>query len=327
MPWTTADLIAAVKRQTFLPDTADLVDSTRGQFTDAELLAFADEEIATSFVDLLRALRDESRVVYFDTASATVGPQRISLPERAMMRAVRRIHYVSPAGVEGYMIDPIAPADSHLYSSGAGWMSSPRACWIFDGDDVVLPTPPGDGSIRIYYQRAFPRCALLSDCAKILNLTAGDTVIVSDEVPAWCADGEIADIVRGSSPFPMIAIDQAMDGATPTDISFPVPIDNAADISQPNNLTTKRFDYLCRAGETAYPPLPQEWHAALASCVAVRVLEAIGDVQATDAARALRDRRLDACIKAATPRNAGRDARIVNRGSPLRGNGARRGWW
>lgn len=325
MAWTTADLISAVKRQTFMPDTADLVDSTRGQFTDAELLAFADEEIATSFVDLLRALRDESRIVYFDTASATVGPQRISLPERAMMRAVRRIHYVSPTGVEGYMIDPIAPADSHLYSNGAGWMSSPRACWIFDGDDVVLPMPPGDGSIRIYYQRAFPRCALLSDCAKVLTIAG--TTVTTDDRPTWMAVGEIADIVRGSTPFPMLEIDStvsALPGASTFTLS---PFTSVASVSQPGALTTKRIDYVCRAGETAYPPLPQEWHAALASCVAVRVLEAIGDVQATDAARALRDRRLDACIKAATPRNAGRDARIVNRGSPLRGNGARRGWW
>lgn len=66
--WTTADLISAVRRQTFMPDVADLVDSTRGQFTDAELLAIGDEELASGFIDQLRALRDESRVTYFDTA-------------------------------------------------------------------------------------------------------------------------------------------------------------------------------------------------------------------------------------------------------------------
>lgn len=314
MAWTTADLIAAIRRDAFMPTVADLVDSTRGQFSDAELLAIADQAVSDSFVDRLRALRDESRVLYFDTAS-TGATMRIDLPARAMVRSIRRVHRVDTQGYEGEEIEPLIPADAHA-AVGAGWFGDRRFGWYFEADTMVFPSTPPDGSIRIYYQREFSRLALVSECAKIV--TVASTTVTTDDRPTWMAVGEVCDVVRGSSPFPAMEVDctiSALPGASTFTLS---PFTVATSVSQPGALVTKRFDYVCKAGETCYPPIPSEWHAALVACVVVRVLESIGDLQAVGPARALRQERLDAIVAATTPRNAGRGEKIVNRGSALR---------
>lgn len=313
MPWTTDDLVDAVRRQAFMPDVADLVDSTRAQFTDAEILAIGTEELQSSFAHLVRGQRDDLRTAYFDTA-ISAAPQRIALPERAMMRAVRRVHYVDTDGRESYEINEIPPADAHRLTGG--FMASAQVGWYFEGDGLVFPSLPDQGSVRVYYQRALPRLVEVSDCAKIRNF-AGYTITTTDPIASWIAVGEIVDIVRGSSPFPVISADVEVLSVTPPDEFELGPFDDTA-VSEPNDLVTKRIDYVCRAGATCYPPIPQEWHAALASCITVRVLEALGDAQAAMLARGVREQRLAAAVAAATPRNAGRGQRIVNRTSPLR---------
>lgn len=317
MAWTTADLIAAIRRDAFMPTVADLVDSTRGQFSDTELLAIADQAISDSFVDRLRALRDESRVLYFDTAS-TGATMRIDLPARAMVRSIRRVHRVDTQGYEGEEIEPLIPADAHA-AVGAGWFGDRRFGWYFEADTMVFPSTPPDGSIRIYYQREFPRLALVTDCA-LITAVSGTTATVQEAPttgPVWFQADEYADVIRGSSPFPAIDVDLAISGDAPTSVTF-VTWPNAAQVSQSDGRVTLRHDYVCARGTSCYPPIPSEWHAALVACVVVRVLESIGDLQAVGPARALRQERLDAIVAAATPRNAGRGEKIVNRGSALR---------
>lgn len=320
MAWTTADLISAVRRQAFMPDVADLVDSTRGQFTDAELLAIADEEIASSFVDHLRALRDESRVTYEDTA-CTGARMRIELPERAMVRGVRRVHYVTADGVEGQEIPAIMPADAWQQSPGV-FLGSEALVRYFEADDIVLPTSPTSGWIRVYYQRQLPRLALVSDCAQIESIAG--LVATVDATPWWVAIDQLVDVVRGSSPFQALDTDLEVGASTGTTITLTT-WPHVADVVQSGGLSTLRQDYICARDTTCCPPLPREWHAALYSCVVVRVLEAVGDMQAIGAARDLRDRRIDAMVRASTPRDVGRTERIVNRASNLRS--PRRWWW
>lgn len=313
MRWTTDDLVDAVRRQAFMPDVADLVDSTRAQFTDAEILAIGTEELQSSFAHLVRGQRDDLRTAYFDTAIGTT-PQRISLPERAMVRAVRRVHYVDTNGRESFEIEELPPADAHRFTGEFGAIGT-RSGWYFEGDQLVFPALPSQGSVRIYYQRALPRLVEVSDCAKIKSF-AGYTITTDNPPPSWIVADEIVDIVKGSSPFGTIGTDLTVLSVLVDEIEID-PFDDTA-VSEPGGLVTKRWDYLCRAGATCYPPIPQEWHAALASCITVRVLEALGDTQAAMLARGVRDQRLAAAVAAATPRNAGRGQRIVNRSSPLR---------
>jgi len=313
--WTTDDLVAAIRRQAFLPDTAELIDSAQTQFTDEELLSFADEELASTWVDLLRSRRDETLVRYVDTAVSGTS-MRIALPARAMMRGVRRVHYVDTSDRECDEISQILAADAWRYNGDFGSGMQPFG-WYFEADEIVLPTVPDDGSIRVYYETQFSRLVPLASCAKVLTVT-GTVATCSNARPTWLALSESADVVRGTSPFQPLEIDQlvaAMPGSTDITLS---PFASAADVLIPGATTTRRADYICAAETTCYPPLPQEWHAALASCVVVRVLEALGDDRALGKATQTRDERLARAIGGATPRASGRSARIINRSSSLR---------
>lgn len=240
-----------------------------------------------------------------------------------MVRAVRRVHYVTVDGTEAQEITPIAPADAYQYSADT-WLTYSRLCWYFEGDDLIFPFTPSEGSIRVYYQIALPSMALTTDCAQIVLFFNSLTATV-DTLPAWAAVDEIADVVRGSSPFPMLDVDLVITGTQtgPARIEFAT-WPNQSDAIASDSLTTRRQDYICKRYTTAYPPIPAEWHPALAAAISVRVLESLGDVQAVGFARDLRDRRIEAAVRAATPRNLGRGERIVNRDSALR---SPRRWW
>lgn len=312
MPWTTDDLVSAIRRQAFLPDSASLVDGEPGQYTDTELLAFADEELQLHFSALLRAQRDEQRVTSFDTAAAGVA-LTIDMPDRALARAVRRVHYVDSAGRESAPIAEIAPADA--WSFGAELRGPSALGWYFDGDSIKVPAVPSGGWIRVYYALALPRMVAVSACARI-STTSGLTATVN-ATPSWVSASERVDVVRGSSPFPALNTDLVVQSFTLTTITLTAwPF--ISKVAQPSSLTTVRADYICARETTCFPPIPQEWHSALASAVVARVLEGIGDREMLLAARATRDERIDAAVRAATPRNAGRSAAILNASSPLR---------
>lgn len=314
MAWTTDDLVSAIRRQAFMPDSSALTDAEPGLLSDDEILAFADEELQSHFSDLLRAQRDEQRVTYFDTASAGVA-LTITMPDRAMARAVRRVHYVDTAGRESEPISQISPGDAWSFGADVGGRTEP--VWFFDGDAIRLPAAPQGGYIRVYYQLALPRMVAVASCAKVTSIAGLVATTSTSPLPSWAATGERVDVVRGSSPFPALDTDLVVAsaaGATITLSSWP----NAAKVSQPGALTTLRADYICARDTTCFPPVPQEWHSALRSCVVVRVLEAVGDLAAMSVARTTRDERIAQAVRNATPRNAGRTAPIVNTSSPLR---------
>lgn len=314
MPWTTDDLLATVRRDGYLPDASDL--------SSADLLAFGDDELATTFADLMKTSREEYRVTRDDIALVS-GTTRYRLPRRALARTVRGISFVDASGNEGPAVE-LPALESWRYQ--ANRYGAAQAYYVFEGDELVLPVAPSTSgtSLRVRYVQRFPRLVLPSACSEIAaTLSTTGLVIESDAPAAITTANAKVDIVRGDSPFPTIYTDLVVGSYVDPALTFAVGSTIVvADISV-STAPGSRMDYVCPRDTACYPPLPQEMHSVLALAIVRRALEALGDPRVSVVESTLRSR-LERAVNVAEPRNQDRKPRIIDRGGRLRGG--RRVW-
>lgn len=325
MAYTTTDLLSGVKRLGFLPDASDL--------TDADLLAFGDEEQASLISGEIKTEREEHYVVTQDYALDGV-TKSYTLPRRAMGRMVRGVSLISPAGI-ACPCPAIDPA-SGWYGSSA---TATAYCHSITNDQITMPGPgPSGWTLRVLYLRRASRLTPVSEGAAIVKYKTSTGVTV-DTVPSWVTaigSGETSlpiyvDIVRGDAPFDLsyvdlIAYDYNVGSLV---ISFTTSI-SAGDFVNRAVIINDRVDYVCLRDMTVYPTAPSEFFPALEAAVCRRALEAIGDRVGAELVTDTYTKRVQAAVDITSPREETGGRAIVRRGSALRSGGGfgrgRRGW-
>lgn len=292
--------------------------------TSADLLTFGDEELATTFADIMKTSREEYRVKRADIP-LVVGTTRYRLPRRAMARTVRAVSYVDASGSE-CPAQELPPLEAWRYE--VAQHSNARTFYVFEGDELVLTSAPtsAGSSLRVRYVNRFPRLVLTSACAPIVLAGSTTTITLQTSPPAAVTTaGTLIDIIRGRSPFDAsyedLIIDSFYAPGPIITLASSTPVDTA-EISDVAYVGSDA-DYVCSRDTTCFPPLPQELHGVLALAIVRRVLEALGDPRVTIAEATLR-RHLDRAVNVSEPRNQDRKPRIIDHGGRLRG--ARRMW-
>ncbi len=299
-PYTATYLLAALKRRGMLAAHTDTL-------TDADFLAFADEELQSEIVPFIMSMREKYFSAYADVTT-TAGTAAYALPKRAIggkLRhvaiadgtAYRALTWVEPESVEG---------DT---STGAPTSYSIR------GNDVVLyPAPSAAVTLRMHYYQRPSRLVATTAVGRIATISGNRlTLTMAAALPATFTSGEYYDVVKGSGPgFETLQIDNYATGsATPA-----LTLTTAAPAS------VAVGDFVCLSGETPIPQIPVELHPWLAQRVVLRALEALGDPKAAVAEKtADRMRKVAATLLA--PRVDADPRVIINRNGP--GFGRRQG--
>lgn len=316
---TTTDLVADIRVRTAAPATDGLV-------SDAELLQLADEEMRTELAQILISARSEYWLAV-ETQTIVSGTAAYRIPDRALGQGLRDVTVYDENDNEWNLVQ--IPADRRYLYTQPTSNGSPAAFTLDNGKVVLLPTPSTSGyTLRLRYYARPPRLDLLTNCAAILSASSTTSVTLSGTIPTWVtqisdADAYV-DIVRGDGMRDAILADGiATDYDTPTltlDATTPIVV---ADIASTASPTGGRVDYLCHAGFTCYPPIPDELQPVLVALGCRAYAEAIGDQAAMQAADAMYRRKAAAARSVLIPRVDGEDLRIVPLGTPLR-NGRRR---
>lgn len=315
---TTTDLVADIRVRTAAPATDGLV-------SDAELLQLVDEEMRTELAQILISARSEYWLAV-ETQAITSGTASYRIPDRALSQGLRDVTVYDENGTEWNLIQ-VSADRRYLYtqptSSGA-----PAAFTLDNGTVVLLPTPASSGyTLRLRYYARPPRLDLLANCMAITGAKDSTSFYVTGTPPSWvtaiATTPAYVDIVRGDGMRDAILAD-----ATATGFSFGTTITlsaayDVADIASTTSPTGGRVDYLCRAGFTCYPPIPDELQPVLVALGVRAYAEAIGSDRAMQAADAMYRRKAAAVRSVLIPRVDGEDLRIVPLGTPLR-NGRRR---
>jgi hypothetical protein len=155
-PWmTSSDLLTSVKRKISFP-------ASQSTFTDADILAFANEELMISQVPSILQFHEEYFVTY-EIVPLTSYQDRYPIPTRAIGMKLRGVFWCdSTTGPEPVGSQPggnlfemtrISSEDKAFFQANLGANRAVHKYYI-EGNDVVLTPSPTDspqGSLVLYY--------------------------------------------------------------------------------------------------------------------------------------------------------------------------------
>jgi len=308
--YTTAALLASIRRRGMLPNSGDALD-------DSDLLVLANEELQEYVVPFLLSVNEEYLVATADQ-QLTPGLASYPIPSRAVGGKLRDVKLL----VDGTFasLERVEPErDSDYVGTG-----DVLAFKIQGNSVVLLPTPATPGTLRfVFYRRPAELVALpSSSVGQIYQISAdtpsaGFTMLRTTGANWISSGGKTFDVVRSKPGFESLMAD-LVGSYNPGQNQMYFP-------SQAVPPFVAVGDYLCLADQAPVPQLPLELHPLLVQRTVVRALEAIGDARA-EAADARCERTKKELLTLLSPRTEGKGRVIVNRNAPGFGR-FRRGWF
>ena len=274
--YTTDTLIESVKRKAMLP-------SSTSTFQDADFLAFANEEMDLGVVPLVMSFH-EDYLMYTQVVPLIPGIARYEIPARAMGNKTRDIQYQDNSGIIFEMTRIMIEDVPYFQNGVVGPVSNSVRSFYLEGNEIVIASVSStsnlSGNLRVSY---YMRCGELvaeSRSARITNINTVTGVITLDSWPSNFSSAPLIDFTAITSPHKLITFDIQPTAYGST--ASPRITVNLADIP----LQLKVGDVVTNAEETIIPQVPLELHPMLAQRIALRCLEALGDVQGLQAAAA-----------------------------------------
>jgi hypothetical protein len=307
--YTTTGLLASIRRRASLPNTA-----TAGT-ADADLLAYANEELRLRLTAQIMSLREDYFLTHDDRALSGV---RYRIPTRAIGGKLAGVYLLD---AEGNVRDKLE-RESHtrLEDWGVGAVGNASAIHIEGNTVVLLPSASSTATtIRLsYYARPGELVAAGAGSVAIpISAIVGGVATVKADVGGGSSDP--LDIVKASPGFEttlmdaVAALDSSGFGATGEATATFASLDGV-----------EAGDYITPAGTSPIPQIPVEFHAILAQRTALKALQALGDKAGVDDAKRELAEMEEAIGILASPRVDSSPQKIVNRGGALGGGWRRR---
>ena len=311
MPYTSDDLVSAVRMRCQLPD-----QDADGKFSDADIRELATEELFTTLLATLRGARGDYYVTAYDYTIAS-GVSDYRIPTRAQGASLRDLTIIDTSG-NGYSVPHIPLEDADIFAKTGSFYWPGGVAHVLQGNFIKLrpePTSSGD-TLRVRYYQRPGRLVGTAEAMKVTGFGPNPTQVQGD-VPASWTTSNIFDAILAAPNFDTLTTDEAVSAVT-TGVGGSVTFTNP----YPTELAVG--DYIALATESPVCQLPVELYPALVSAACVRVLESLGDLQAAGVAQSKLSEQLARALVQLEPRNQGEDIRIFSRRSPLRFG---RRWW
>lgn len=272
----STDLIDSVKRRAFIP-----IDQRT--FSEQQILDFANEETQQNILPMIFQFHEE----YLTTTAVvaiTSNVQEYDVPYRAVGGKLRDLSLLDGTQPTGNLCQlvRIDPQDQVFYggSFNSGGISR---FYYMQNNSVMLsgvPTTNIGSLVFTYYQK--PGMLVTEDrvaTVTAMSITGTDTILSLDQVPDNITEGSLVDFL------------QTLPGHKTYETDYLIPfgsINNTAlTITLPTADLPSQFkvrDYICTSQEAFIPQVPDELHSILAQMVAIKCLEALGDLQGMQAA-------------------------------------------
>ncbi len=300
MTVTSDRFLEGLKRRVTIPANQPLM-------TDQSFLDLANDVIRDRMVPLFLSSNQNYFVTFVDLPM-TQGVKKYPIHYRAIGRALRDLKLKhSLDSIRMVDMRLIALEDEHLFIN----QTLPTG-FYFSGDSImVVPEPNANVYILRQFFNLQPNKMVTMDKAARVTSVSGDVVSI-DGKPDTFQAGVLIDFIQGKAGCGTLSYDVAIGSASSTQLVFAtgtVPTDLAAG------------DYIALAQESPVMQLPDEAQQLLETCVADRVLYAIGDYEGSQALQkdaVVQERNL---LKIIEPRIEGEQTKIINRNGLLRGRG------
>lgn len=269
---TSDDIIASVKRRAMVP-------GSQSTFSDADFLAFADEEMSLGLVPSVLRIHEDYLLWAVDIPMVN-NQSSYLIPYRAIGNKLREISFKDN---NGNIIEMTRISIDQLPDYNGRSSSSNRiyAYYIQNNKIVLVPTIASGvtGSIRMTYYLKPNKLVKLNKVAVIESIDRVTGNVVVGSIPSDFDVTQKIDLVSTKSPHSMLNFDILATNINTITNTITFDVDDL-----PQELEVG--DHVCLAGETAIPQIPSDLHVLLAHRVAARCLEAMGDNEALQAANA-----------------------------------------
>lgn len=298
-------LLTSVKRNVMLP-------FNQNQLSDTDLLAFADEEIASLIMPELIKLREEYGV-YTTTTALVASQSAYQVPRRATGRVLRLLE-LQLNSTTTLAMSQIARADQRYYSNNT--TGSYPVGFYYQNDKVILLPPVGSAptqSLVFSFIMRHSQLTTLSSSRIITNInTVTGDVTVSSAFPSTVVAGSLMDMVEARSQPVILSYDIPTTNVAGAVVSF-------APASLPADLAVG--DYVTLAQQTPVLTLPEECGPVVMQAVTVRILATQKDLEALPLAQAALDAKLKSMRELLAPRMEGAPQMVINRNGLVNNQG------
>lgn len=262
--YNSETLIDSVKRRINIP-------TNQNTFTDADILAFADEELALGLVPAIMSLH-EDHLLYEQISPLVAGQREYEIPYRAIGNKLYDLMFKDTNG-NFLPMSQTTWSDEPNYN-GAYTTNLIYAYYVRNNRVGLLPTFNGisNGSLRFMY---YIRPSALVPSAKVAvinNIDLNTGIISFDNLPSSFSTTTKIDFYKFKSPHTILNIDVFPTGVssvsktmtfTPSDIPLYLSVG----------------DHVSLAEQCSIPQVPSDLHVYLAQKTAERILESQGDAQ------------------------------------------------
>lgn len=265
--YTATDLIESAKVRCLVP-----VDEVT--FKEEDLLRFANEEIQNTILPYVMRLKEEFYVLreYVPTNTTQLA---YPVPYRAIGGKLRQLFFCNTPNRNGIItpLTRIQPEDVNYTTYNQG---SDISKFYIENDSVVFPISNGSmpvGFIEMSYYLRPNKLVRANRVGIITDIDRNNGIItISNNVfPSNFVVGSQVDFLQAKPMYKNYARDIEITSVNTTTKQIHV---NTASI--PAELVVG--DHIATAGETIIPQIPTELMSMLAQAMAMRILEAQGDV-------------------------------------------------
>lgn len=266
-------------------------------FTDADLIAHANNEMASRMVPLVMSVNEE---FYVQTVNIPIvaGKTAYRMPSRNAGAKLRDVTWV-----QGATIQPLFRIEPEMLSRWvSGAAGTPQGFYLEAGALNLVPAPTASGVLRMrYFVRPGAFTVTAADFGVITAVTT-NTSTDGAGVFAGTFSGSLTlsateDIIAFRPPFEYLAINA-------TNFTFAAPnismvSDGATSTMSPNVAVG---DYITKPDLSPILQLPVELHSLLAQRVVCAVMEALNYGDRLKAAEAVYARMEEAALRLISPR-------------------------
>lgn len=300
MTVTSDKFLEGLKRRITIPANESLV-------TDQKILDFANDVIRDRMVPLFLSTNQNFFVTYVDIP-VVQGRKKYPIHYRAIGRALRDLKLKhSLDNIRMVDMRLIALEDEHLFIN----QTLPTG-FYFSGDSIMIVPEPNSSTyfLRQYFNLQPNRMVTMDQACRVVSKVSNKLNV--DSKPTSFVPNVSVDFIQGKAGCATISYDVNLQGVSGNELTF-ASADDIVDV--------EIGDYVGLAQETPVMQLPDEAQPLLETCVADRVLYAIGDYEGSQAMQkdvAAQERNL---LKIVQPRIEGEQTKIINRSGLLRGRG------
>jgi hypothetical protein len=304
--YTTTGLLASIRRRASLPNTA-----TAGT-ADADLLAYANEELQLRLTAQIMSLREDYFLTHDDRPISGV---RYRIPSRAIGGKLAGVYLLD---AEGNVRDKLErESHSRLEDWGVGAVGNASAIHIEGNTVVLLPSASSTATtLRLSYYSRPGELVSAALAIPIASISGGAATV---NINSGIGTSGPLDIVKSSPGFEC-ALTDAVAALDNTDFGTL----GQSTITFASLEGVAKGDYIAPAGTSPVPQIPLEFHAILAQRAALKALQALGDKAGVDDAKRELAEMEEAIGVLASPRIDSSPQKIINRGGALGGGWRRR---